>query len=482
MVSLAKTATNETTTNKTATNEAATSPGASRKAVPAPPIRERPLGPIGLLRALGTNPIAIWTRRHFEAPSVLAKTVIGPMLVVSDPIAIRYVLVDNAANYRKGVLQTRILRPGLGNGLLTAEGESWRLQRRAIAPAFTPRVVESFHGAMAAAADALVARWKAMPEGARIDAAREMTHVTLEVLERTIFSDGLASEPAALAGAVTRYLDTLGRVHPFDALDLPAFLPRFGRRGGKEALATFNQAVETIIATRRALLADGKTAPRDLLTLLLEAERDTGGLAPDEVRANIATFIAAGHETTANTLAWCLFLIAFEPAWRDRLEAELDAVLGDGAITREALPRLIVTKAVVEEALRLYPPAPAITRQPIGEDRIAGERVDSRTRVVISPWILHRHLALWKEPGHFDPSRFLPGARESIDRFAYLPFGAGPRICIGAAFALQEAIILLAAICRNFRLDLVDGHAVRPVQRVTLRPQGGLPMRLARRQ
>jgi cytochrome P450 len=461
---------------KAETESAPGYPPASRKPAPAPQMREKPLGPIGLLQALRQNPITIWTRRHYEVPIFVARTVIGPICVVNDPAAIRHVLVDNAANYRKGVLQTRVLRPGLGNGLLTAEGASWRSQRKAIAPAFAPRIVESFQPAVAGVAANLIRRWRELPQGSRVDVAREMAHVTLEVLERTIFSDGLASEPATLAGAVTRYLDTLGRIHPFDALDLPSFIPRIGRGGGREALGTFNRAVEAIIARRRALLAESKEMPRDLLTLLLEAERDTDALGPDEVRANIATFIAAGHETTANTLAWCLFLLGFAPSWRERLERELDEVLGGGELSPERLPRLAVTRAVVEEALRLYPPAPSITRQPIGEDRIAGEKVDRRTRVVISPWILHRHLGLWERPAHFDPSRFLPGARDSIDRFAYLPFGAGPRICIGASFALQEAVIMLAAICRNFRLDLVDGHEVRPVQRVTLRPEGGLPM------
>ena len=454
---------------------------AARPVPPAPRPREKPLGGLGLLKALRTNPITIWTRRHFEEPIVLRRTIIGPMCVVSDPAAIKHVLVDNARNYRKGVLQTRVLRPGLGNGLLTADGESWRSQRRALAPAFTPRLIESFQPAMASVAASLVERWRALPDASPIDAAREMTHVTLEVLERTIFSDGLASEPAILAQAITRYLDTLGRVHPFDALDLPAFLPRFGRGGGKASLRIFNRAVETIIARRRELLARGEEAPRDLLTLLLEAETVENGLAPDEVKANIATFIAAGHETTANTLSWSLFLLAFAPEWRKRLEREIDEVQGDVDLASFPLDRLVVAKAVIEEALRLYPPAASITRQPIGEDEIAGHKVDSRTRVVISPWVLHRHHRLWDEPERFDPSRFLPDARQRIDRFAYLPFGAGPRICIGAGFALQEAIILLAAITRHFRLDLALGHEVRPVQRVTLRPQGGLPMILRRR-
>ncbi len=448
---------------------------------PAPRPREKPLGGLGLLKALRTNPITIWTRRHFEEPIVLRRTIIGPMCVVSDPVAIKHVLVDNARNYRKGVLQTRVLRPGLGNGLLTAEGESWRSQRRALAPAFTPRLIEAFQPAMANVAARLIERWRELPDAAAIDAAREMTHVTLEMLERTIFSDGLASEPAILAQAITRYLDTLGRVHPFDALDLPAFLPRLGRGGGKEALAIFDRAVEAIIARRRELLARGEEGPRDLLTLLLEAETVEQGLAPDEVKANIATFIAAGHETTANTLSWSLFLLAFAPEWRERLEQEVDEVRGDADLTSFPLDRLIVAKAVIEEALRLYPPAASITRQPLREDEIAGHKVDQRTRVVISPWVLHRHHRLWEEPERFDPSRFLPEVRQRIDRFAYLPFGAGPRICIGAGFALQEATLLLAAITRHFRLDLAPGHEVRPVQRVTLRPQGGLPMILRRR-
>ena len=453
----------------------------ARRVPPAPPPREKPLGGLGLLKALRTNPITIWTRRHFDEPIVLRDTIIGPMCVVSDPVAIKHVLVDNAGNYRKGVLQTRVLRPGLGNGLLTAEGESWRSQRRALAPVFTPRLIASFQPAMASVAASLTTRWGELADRTPIDAEREMTHVTLEVLERTIFSDGLASEPATLAQAITRYLDTLGRVHPFDALDLPDWLPRFGRGGGKEALAIFNRAVETIMARRRELLARGEEAPRDLLTFLLEAHMAENGLAPDEVRANIATFIAAGHETTANTLSWSLFLLAFAPEWRERLEKEIDALCGDADLASFAIDRLIITKAVIEEALRLYPPAASMTRQPIGEDEVAGHKVDRRTRVVISPWVLHRHRRLWDEPERFDPSRFLPEARQRIDRFAYLPFGAGPRICIGAGFALQEAIILLAAITRRFRLDLAPLHEVRPVQRVTLRPQGGLPMILRRR-
>ena len=243
--------------------------------------------------------------------------------------------------------RTRVLRPALGNGLLTAEGESWRTQRRALAPRrFTPRLIESFQPAMAGVAQRLVARWAGVRTNEdRIDAAREMTHVTLEVLERTIFSDGLASEPATLAQAITRYLDTLGRVHPFDALDLPAWLPRFGRGRGKEALGTFNRAVDTIIARRRDYLARGDEPPRDLLTLLLEAEQVDDGLAPDEVKADLATFIAAGHldhPQRARLEPFPPLLPA--PEWRERLEREIDETQKDDPAT-SPLDRLVVTKA-----------------------------------------------------------------------------------------------------------------------------------------
>ena len=450
-------------------------------APPAPRPRARPLGAIGLLRALGNNPITIWTQRAYEEGVVVTRSIIGVTCMVSDPAAIRHVLVDNAGNYRKGVLQTRVLRPGLGNGLLTAEGESWRQQRRALAPSFTPRLIEGFQSAMADAAAGLVSRWEKLSPGSRVDVAREMPHVTLDILERTIFSEGLASEPKALVEAVSRYLDTLGRVHPFDALDLPAFLPRFGRKSGKDALGPFNVAIDKMIAQRRALLAQGRQGPRDLLALLLEAEAREGGLSSDEVRANVATFIAAGHETTANALTWCLFLLGFAPQWRERVEAEIDEVLGEGDLATYRLDRLVLTKAALEEALRLYPPAAVISRQPIEKDIVGGYEVDSRTRVVISPWVLHRHRRLWEAPDRFDPSRFLPPARSRIDRYAYMPFGAGPRLCIGAGFALQESVIVLAAILRRFRLDLVADHEVVPTQRVTLRPRGGLPMRLSPR-
>jgi cytochrome P450 len=237
-------------------------------------------------------------------------------------------------------------------------------------------------------------------------------------------------------------------------------------------------------ARERRLAALSCVPPDDFLTVLLAAHDDLRterALSKQEIAANIFTFIVASYETSAAGLAFALYLLAIDSEWRERVEMEADSELPEGRYVEGALPRLMATRAVVEETLRLYPPIPTISRQAIASDRLAEQSIDPGTFVVISPWVLHRHRLLWKMPDLFDPSRFLPGARETIDRFAYLPFGAGPRTCIGGPFAMQEMIITLATIVGRFRLELAAGHKMWPVHRVGLRPEGGLPMILHRR-
>ena len=444
---------------------------------PAPRPLEQPPDLFAFLKSARTNPLTSWTREHFERPILAGSGVMGRITVLSCPDAIRHVLVENAANYRKDDLQRRILAPGLAEGLLTAEGEKWRAQRRAIAPLFTPRTVAGFVPAMSAAADRLLRRMSRR-EGRTLDVSGEMTRVTLDVLERTIFTHGIARDPDALGRAITRFFEAIGPVDPLDVFGMPEWLPRVGRIKSRPALRYFEEVVNELIDTRRALVASGADAPPDLLTALLRAsDPETGqGLSDDDVRANIITFIGAGHETTANALSWSLFLLSQAPDVRDRVEAEVDAA-GEGPV---AVDRLPLTRAVVEEAMRLYPPVPFLSRAAIGEDRVDGAvRIPAGSLVMIAPYVLHRHKRLWTDPDAFDPDRFMPGRREAIDRYAYLPFGAGPRVCIGAAFALQEAVLVLARIVRDVRLDLLPGHVVEPVQRVTLRPGGGLPMRVS---
>jgi cytochrome P450 len=333
---------------------------------------------------------------------------------------------------------------------------------------------------MMAAALALIDRWRGLGDGATVDAAAEMAKITLDVVERTIFSDAFGSDAEDIRLAMTTYFNTIGKVSPLDLLGVPDFVPRLGRLRVRATLKFFEAEVDRVISARRRILADEpERAPCDLLTSLLAALDTSDGLTEAEVRSNILTFIAAGHETTANTLSWAMFLLSQSPGWRERVEAEADRELG-GPLTGVA-DRLIETRAVIEETIRLYPPIAAISRVALDRDELGGEPVKPGSLIVISPYVLHRHRLLWDRPDTFDPRRFLGSARAAMDRFSYLPFGDGPRKCIGSTFALQEATLVLAVIARHFSFRLKPGHLVWPALRVTLRPAKGLPMTLRKR-
>lgn len=443
---------------------------------PAPLPRAELPGPIALLRVLRDNPLEAWCRVHFERPVVAHRFLNQRIALVSEPSAVRRVLAENAGNYCKDPLQRRVLSAGLGSGLLAAEGERWRAQRRALAPVFSPRNLARFAPVVIAAAEALAARWCDSGCGA-VDVAAGATRLALVVLERTIFADGLGRDPETVRRAMTEYFEAIGRIHPFDLFGVPTWVPRFGRLRAPSIQRYLDATVDDIVARRRRTMRrDPAGVPRDLLTLLIEAhDPETGtAIGETELRSNILTFISAGQETTANALTWSLYLLSQSPAWRAQVEAEARRELSG---PREGLyERLVVTRAVVDEALRLYPPIAAVSRIALGPDSLAGHAIARGTIVVVAPYVLHRHRMMWTRPDIFDPGRFLGRARETIDRFAYLPFGIGPRTCIGAGFALQEATLALAILTRAVRLAPALGHAVRPVQRVTLRPRGGLPM------
>lgn len=458
-------------------------PPGSEYRPPAPKPQARPLKALALIRTLKRNPLECWAAAHFEQPIVAGGLPIGHVLLVHEPGAIRRVLLDNAANYRKDRLQRRVLSAGLNDGLLSAEGEQWRAQRRVLAPMFARRTVMDFEPAMMAAADALIDRWSALGDRATVEVAAEMAKVTLDVVERTIFSDGFGSDAEDIRMAMATYFNTIGKISPLDILGVPDFVPRLSRLRVRSTLKFFEAEVDRVISTRRRILAERPDrAPNDLLTHLLGAlDTSNGeGLTEAEVRSNILTFIAAGHETTANTLSWALCLLSQSQEWRKRVEAEADRKLTRMAAGGIA-DRLTETRAVIEETIRLYPPISAISRVAIDKDELNGEAVRPGSLIVISPYVLHRHRLLWDRPDVFDPQRFLGTAAAAVDRFAYLPFGIGPRKCIGSTFALQEATLVLATIVKHFSFELRPGHEVWPSLRVTLRPANGLPMTLGKR-
>jgi cytochrome P450 len=403
-------------------------------------------------------------------------------VIVHEPNAIRRVLLDNAANYRKDPLQRRILASGLADGLLSVEGRRWEVQRRTLAPVFAKRTVSSFAKPMLEAANAVAAKWIRLGDGAVVDVAAEMTLVTLNVLALTIFSDGIGENLDEFRQAMNAYFGVIGRIGVLDLLGAPPWVPRLGQARLRQTMEYFEGIIDDIIdVRRRRLRGDGPHVESDdLLSLLLRAlDPSTGrSMSLDEVKSNVLTFLSAGHETTANALAWSIFLLSQSPHWAAQVQEEAAREL-QGPVEGLA-DRLVVTRTVVEESLRLYPPIAALSRMAENADTLAGVSVKPGSLIVIAPYVLHRHQSLWELPDVFDPSRFSQAQKSRMDRFAYLPFGIGPRTCIGASFALQEATIVLAVLMKTFDLQLLPNARVWPVQRVTLRP-GELPMSIALR-
>ncbi|RUW31127.1 MULTISPECIES: cytochrome P450 [unclassified Mesorhizobium] len=445
---------------------------------PAPKPRTQPPSTLEMMRIVYRNPLELWGEHTYNEPWISVTGIGGPLVIANDPGLIRHVLIDNARNYKMATVRQLILRPILRDGLLTAEGEVWKRSRKAMAPMFTPRHIFGFAEPMLKRALEFVTRYEA---GGTTDVARDMTMLTYDILAETLFSGEIAGEQGSFAKEVDRLFETMGRVDPLDLLRAPEWLPRFTRIRGRKTMAYFRNIVAGTVKMREERLRrDPDSVPQDFLTLLLRAE-GPDGLTRSEVEDNIITFIGAGHETTARALGWTIYCLAEAPWERDRIEQEIDAVLAREPDPTKWLDAMPLTRAAFEEALRLYPPAPSINREPIEPETWNGLYIPKYAAVLVMPWVVHRHRKLWDRPDAFMPERFHPENRDRIDRFQYLPFGAGPRVCIGASFAMQEAIIALAILLSRFRFDVTSETRPWPVQKLTTQPQGGLPMQVSRR-
>jgi cytochrome P450 len=392
--------------------------------------------------------------------------------LINKPDYIEHVLLTHQRNYRKSDFLRSILGPLLGEGLLTSEGELWRRQRRIAAPAFHAKRVAAFVTAMTACTDATLARWDRT--SGPFDMATEMLGLTLDIVARTMFSTDVGGEIASLR----RLTDVVAALRPstLDLLGLPGWIPRLQPAAYRRAIAEFEALVARFLAERRS---DGRDRG-DLLSMLLAArDPETGeGMSDKQLRDEIITILLAGHETVANALTWTWYLLARHPQAEARLHQELDRVLGGRVPTFADLAELEWTSMVIDEAMRLYPPAHAISRTAIGEDRIGGMRVPAGAAVTINVFVTHRNPNLWEEPERFAPERFAPEAAARRHRFSYLPFGGGPRICIGNGLALVEAKAILATIAQRYRVRLVPDHVVEPIGRVTLRAKNGVQVTL----
>jgi len=424
------------------------------------------LSTLGRMRLLGQNPIATWGQRAYEEDLIRGKFFGRSSFILNTPDAIKHVLVDNYENYSRTPTGLRVLQPMLGQGVLIAEGRAWKYQRRTLAPAFTPRAVSMLIPHMVDVTDDTVA--KLVKDSAQpVDLRQVMQHMTLELAGRTMFSFGMETHGATLRDFVMEYGEHLAQPGLLD-LALPLWfstLQDFARSRFRKRWTRF---IALLMAERRAAGKNENAPPRDLFDLMGAArDPETGqGFSDEQLGDEVATMILAGHETTATALFWSLYLLALDPAVQDQVAAEAKAA---GISGTPEVERLKFTRAVLDETMRLYPPAYLVARAARGTDTIAGMPVKPKDVVLIAPWLLHRHEKLWRDPNAFMPQRFLPPSPPP-ERFAYMPFGAGPRVCIGAHFALVEATLALAKLVGTFRIDLADKAPVLPIGVVTTQP------------
>ena len=437
----------------------------TRLVPPSPPRASDSMTALGRMKAIRESIIGSWGQRAYEEDIVRGRFLGRSSFILNTPDAIRHVLVDNYENYTRTPAGLRVLRPILGEGLLIAEGRAWKHQRRTLAPAFTPRAVTTLVPHMLAATDDTIAKLRAV-SNAPVDLREAMQRMTLEIAGRTMFSFGMDRHGAALRDFVMEYGERLARPHFLDLL-LPLSWPSpqdFSRARFRKRWTAF---VGMLMAERRAAGKNEGAPPNDLFDLMGAArDPETGEAFSDEQLGDqVATMILAGHETTATALFWALYLLALDPVTQEEVAAEVQAATVNDVLD---LDRLKFTRAVVDETMRLYPPAFLIARAAAGPDRIAGIPVKKHDVILVAPWLLHRHEKLWRDPNAFIPSRFMTGTPP--DRFAYLPFGVGARVCIGAHFALVEATLALAKMIGAFRVGLIDKDPVMPVGVVTTQP------------
>ena len=447
-------------------------------AAPAPPAPALPVRvplvtqPMGIFASLGAarrNVLSIIPELATRQPMVSGRT--GKRWhMVMDPGALRRVLLENVDNYPKSLVTKNLLKPAIGNSMFIAEGAEWRWQRRAAAPVFSHRNVMNLAPIMTAAAERSAARIAAAGPRA-IDVAEDMVRTTFDVIADVTFSGDGSFDSGAVHGAIDSYIAEAGKISLFDILGLPDWVPRPGRIMSGAAMKQMKRIADEAVEARRKR---GPQGVPDLLDLLLEGEdpETKRRMNTAELRDNLLTFIVAGHETTALTLGWSLYLCAFDQRVQDKARTEIRRVCGDGPATGKDVANLPYIRMIVDEALRLYPPAAMVSRSAVAEDTLCGRQIRRGDTVIVPIYALHRHHQLWHDPDAFHPERF--ETRKDVERYAYLPFGDGPRICIGASFAVQEAVIILATLLNRFRFTPVKGRDPDPVMILTLRPEGGV--------
>jgi cytochrome P450 len=445
-----------------------------------PPYPERPLEPLPLrtLIARGRhNTLAVFDQKCFEYEFFATRLFNRQVFVCNSPDTVAQVFIALHDSFeRKSPQMRHALSPLLGDGLFISDGDLWKQRRRIVAPIVHASRLPLFAPIMVEAAAETAERWAGLPQGAPIDALREMATLTAEIICRTIFGPRLGSEHATeIVASFSAYQSAVKSFDLAYMIGLPDWLPRFQPRAVRQAAQRIHRVLDHIIGLCKERLASGEPS---MIRMLIEArDPETGDqLAPEALRNEAAVIFMAGHETTANSLAWTWFLLSQVPEVEARLHAELRDVLDGRLPTLDDVPRLVYTRAVFEEAIRLYPPVPFLGRQALKAEKIRNRQIPVGSLVAVIPWLLHRHRRLWDRPDHFVPERFLPENAGARQRYSYIPFSVGPRVCAGQAFAMAEVILCLATLAQRAKLRLAPGAVVEPVCRLTLRPGETLPM------
>lgn len=430
--------------------------------------------------AMSRNPIIATSKVSMTQDDAHATTLGQTVLVVTSTKAIRHVFIENAENYGMHPVRQSILKPALKDGLIAAEGEVWRQARRALSPIFTPRHIGEFPDPMRRTTHAMLA--DVFPDGAIVEADEAFLKLAYGVLSETLFSGEIDGNIDDALRDIAVFMNALGKPDPLDLLEAPKWLPRLTKLRGRNAIKRMRTQVRELSDNRRERIETGADVPQDFLTLLLTTKTVDGGLlSSDQVEDQIMTFIGAGHETTSRALTWLSYLLSQDTKARDKFEAEIDA-LDMSQPAQTWIDNMPFAIACFNESMRLYAPAPLISRIALADDQIGDIKIPKGATTFINLWALHRHALHWDKPNMFDPERFLGNRARTIGRFDFLPFGVGHRVCIGQKFAMHEAAVMMAVIFRNIRLNWIESEPHPwPLMRITTRPENALHMKVETR-
>jgi cytochrome P450 len=434
---------------------------------------DNPLPLWRFIPAFVRNPLRALPQRVYDDRLLYLKRANGTVWVMA-PDLIEKILLTEQAHITKTPIERRIFEHSLGEGILSSDGPTWRWQRRTAAPLFRHADLLALIPAMVAAAEEQVTDWARFPKAGIRAIDHDMSATTFKIISRTIFAGAADDEANTIERAGTAFLNNITWELAAGILNIPKWVWHPGKNPSLRAAAEMRAAVAAILERRRQQGADGD----DITARLIRArDPETGApMSDSQLIDNLLTFLAAGHETTAKALTWALYLLARAPDWQDRVCAEVAQVAGNATLTAAHLDKLVLTKQVVKETMRLYPPAPVITRVPTTAMQLDDLHIPAHTHIVIPIYAIHRHRKLWDAPNAFDPTRFTPECEAKYARTQFMPFGFGPRICIGMSFAMMEAILLLATFVRDAKFSWDGAHLPEPVSRITLRPRGGMPL------